>query len=302
MCISPFFVLIFITIVAIKSIKSYSSWGYRYFFSDKGVCYMHRLKNRCLLIGLVSLFLLAGCNTASTQNGASPGAPSAEPSGAVASDSVQASAAAEQTPAAAQTDAQPKAATWVIDINDTQQITDELGIIWNYTLTFHATNPGGTDVLGDYTGDAVLKIEPDFDSTKAAAAREGTQLLSMLFNYHAECDSMTFEVFDFNQDKYAALMREYNPDNPLQQFDPGTATDFFAVSSATFNSTQEPVSMTIQTDEGPFSGSGGGGGVTVTVPFEITVDGATAYIFFYSMPHPGVPGFKGTLTGDVLPG
>jgi hypothetical protein len=266
---------------------------------------MRQIKHRVVVIlvfVLVCMSQLAGCTTQAPQTGSPNAAPADSPAGTAPLAESPVPSDAQNAPQSSPTSEAPKNATWVIDINDTQHVTDELGIIWNYTLTFHASKPGGTDVLGEYAGEAVLKIEPDFDSVKAAAAAEGTELLSMLFNYHAECDAVSFEVFEFSMDKFAELMKEHNPDNPLSQFNAGDATDFFTVGTATFNSTQEPVSMTIQTDEGPFSGSGGGGGITVNVPFDISVDGATAYIYFYSMPHPGVPGFKGTITGDVLPG
>jgi hypothetical protein len=200
----------------------------------------------------------------------------------------------QQAPEPSPSDNEPKQATWVIDINDTQQITDETGIVWNYTLTFHASKPGGTNVTGEFAGEAILKIEPDFASAQAAAAREGTELLAMIFNYHAECESLSFVV--------EKVIQEEQGDDGDLPLAPLVPKDFSAVSSAIFNSTQEPVGMTIQTDEGPFSGSGGGGGVTIDVPFEIIIYGASVSVFFGSMPHTGVPAFNGTITGDVLPG
>lgn len=194
----------------------------------------------------------------------------------------------------------PKEATWSIDISDTQQITDEMGLLWNYTLTFHASKPGGTDATGDYSGEAVLKIEPDMGSAQALAAKEGAQLLAMVFNYHAECESLTFTIAPFSQNAYVEQMKKYNPDSPLAPFDPGDATDYFAIASATFNATQEPISMTIDSGKGARSGSVPGQGTAVDVPTEITTDGATAYCFFYNTPHPLARAFKGTVTGDVL--
>lgn len=253
-----------------------------------------------LVIMFISAFLLTGCNAQKTQAdtendaaGASSSVPSKMDSSVMPSD-------AQQAPEPPQTNAPPKNATWVLDINDTQQITDELGIIWNYTLTFHASKPGGTNVTGEYTGEALLKIEPDFGTTQAAAARDGTQLLSMLFNYHAECETLTFIVEKFTEEEYTAQMKQYNKDIPLLPLDPGVSTDFFAVTGAVFNATQEPITMTIQDDDGPKTGSGGGGGTTVNVPTEISVDGATAYVFFYNTPQPLERAFKGTITGDVV--
>jgi hypothetical protein len=204
------------------------------------------------------------------------------------------------TPAPQPTNGQPREATWSIDISDTQQITDEMGLLWNYTLTFHASKPGGTDPAGEYQGEAVLNIEPDIGSAQALAAREGTQLLAMVFNYHAECESLTFTIASFSQDGYAEQMKTYNPDDPLTQFNPDDATDYFAITSATFNATQESIPMTISDGKDVISGSVPGRSTTVSVPTEITTDGATAYCFFYDTPHPLARAFKGTVTGDVL--
>lgn len=243
------------------------------------------------------ILLLTGCQTQASQNNSADSAASGSP--VTAAPTASSEPSAQQTQKPAESDA-PKDANWVIEIDDTQQITDEIGIIWNYTLTFYASNHGGKDVLGDYSGEAVLKIEPDLASVQAAAAREGSQLLAMLFKYHAEAEDVSFEVFEFSQDKYAELMKENMPDNPLMQFNPGDAIDFFSVSSTTFDATQEPIDMTIADDDGTFSGTVPGRSTSVNVPFEISFDGATAYCFFYDTPHPLARAFKGVVTGDVI--
>lgn len=236
------------------------------------------------VIVLILALLMAGCAAQ-----AGPDAPPAPAANAPA-----------DTPAPQPTDEQPKEATWSIDISDTQQITDEMGLLWNYTLTFHASKPGGVDAAGEYQGEAVLKIEPDMGSAQALAAREGTQLLAMLFDYHAECESLTFTIAPFSQDAYAEQMKRHNPDNPLAPLNPGDATDCFAITSATFNATQESIPMTISDGKDVISGSVPGRSTTVSVPAEITTDGATAFCFFYNTPHPLARAFKGTITGDVL--
>ncbi len=264
-----------------------------------------------VLILLISAMLLTGCNSQGPQTdsansaaGISSAANSAASASSTDSSQTESSAMpsdAQQAPEPSSSREPPKNATWVLDINDTQQITDEMGIVWNYTLTFHASKPGGTNVTGEYAGEAFLEIEPDFGTVQAAAASEGTQLLSMIFNYYAQCESLTFVVEKFSMEEYNAQMKQYNKDSPLQPLEPGVAMDFFAVTGAVFNATQEPVTMTIQDEDGPKTGSGGGGGTTVNVPTEISVDGATAFVFFYNTPHPLARAFKGTITGDVLP-
>jgi hypothetical protein len=258
-------------------------------------CGVYDMKNKMKLTSLLSLMLalalcVGGCGLVA------PPAAQEEPGNG----SVAAKTAAPAT-APAQTQAQPVEATWVIEIDDTQRITDEMGLIWNYTLTLHASKPGGTDVAGDYEGEAVLTIEPDFESARQLAAREGTMLLSMLFSFHAECESLSFEVIPFSQDEYAARMKKANPDNPLAGLSTGEGTDFFAIASAAFTATQEPVTMTIEDDGEIRTGTGPGSTMEVAVPTELSTDGAKVYCFFYDTPHPLACAFQGTVTGDVLP-
>ena len=155
------------------------------------------------------------------------------------------SPSAQPSPKASQSADKPKDATWVVDINDTQKYTDSMGIIWNYKLTFHASKPGGKNPTGEFMGDAHLKIEPDFASVQAAAASEGTKVLSMVFNYYADCERLSFVV------------EKVTAPEPLA---PLTNADFTAEGSAVFKGTQEPIDMTILHDGKPKTGSGGGGG------------------------------------------
>lgn len=256
---------------------------------------MHRFRTtRYIVLLMTVLLLLTSCAAQGSQSGTSSSAAAGSASASSDQSAAPASAAApsevQQAPEPSPSSEQPKNATWVIDIYDTTEYTDEMGIIWNYTLTFHASKPGGMNPTGEFMGDAELKIEPDIDSVKAAAASEGTTLLSMVFNYHAECESLSFVVEKMNTEP---------DDSPLA---PLTNVDFTAESSAVFNSTQEPVQGTIQTDEGPFSAAGGGGGATVDVPFTIEITGASVSVKFESLPQPLEYAFKGTISGDVLPG
>jgi hypothetical protein len=254
---------------------------------------------RCcpFVLSILVAAMLFGCAVGGSGSGKT--APAAAGSGAAPS--AAPTEAARQTPDSQQATEPPKNATWVIEINDTQQVTDEMGIIWNYTLTFHASKPGGTDVTGEYAGEANLTIEPDFDSVQAAAASEGTILLSMIFNYYANCESLSFVVEKFSEGEYTAGQREFNKDAPLHPLEPGTDIDFFSFGNALFSATQEPITMTIQEDDGPRTGSGGGGGDAVNVPIEISVDGASVYLFIYNAPHALGEAFEGIVTGDVLP-
>jgi hypothetical protein len=254
---------------------------------------MLRFKTSVFIVLLITCaILLAGCATQGAQTGTANSSPAGtEPASAESSTTLASAAPTDNQNAPDATPSEsPKNATWVIDINDTTEYTDELGIIWKYTLTFHASKPGGTDTTGEYAGDAVLKIEPDFGTVQAAAAREGTQLLSMIFNYHAQCESFSFVVEKYTNEP---------EDGPLA---PLSTADFYAESSATFDSTQEPVEGTIQTSKGPFTAAGGGGGATVNVPFVIEITGASVSVRFANLPQPLEYAFKGTVTGDVLPG
>ncbi len=196
---------------------------------------------------------------------------------------------------------QPKNANWAIEIDDTQQITDEMGLIWDYHMTMYASKAGGEDVLGSYTGEIVLNMEPDLNSAKALAASEGTELLAMLFKHHSEAQNVAFDVAAYDSDVYAQLMKENAPDNPLLAFgDPNFTADSFAISRVTFNATQEPIDMTVKDENGTISGTIPGRSVTVTVPMEITIQGANVYCFLYETVHPLSRAFKGVITGDVI--
>lgn len=249
---------------------------------------MKRLLGGFIMTALICL-VFTGCNL-KLPGSADLGNPdgSTAPSGAAPSGELQSVTPENTAPTPAAEEL--KNATWVMEINDTQEYTDELGIIWKYTLTLHASKPGGTDVTGEYAGDAVLKIEPDFESVQAAAAGEGTELLSMIFNYSAACDSLSFVVEEYFKE---------TEDVPLAPLVP---TDFIAESSAIFNATQEPVAMTIQDADGVFSGAGGGGQTTVDVLFRIDITGASVSLKFDNLPQPFETSFNGTISGDALPG
>lgn len=199
-----------------------------------------------------------------------------------------------------QTDQDLKKANWVIEIDDTQQITDTDGLIWNYTLSLYASKMGGTDVNGIYTGEAILNMEPDFESAQALAAREGSELLAMFFKHHSVSQNFTFEIVPYSADVYSKLMKE-NSDNPLLRFDdPESKTEGLAITQITFLATQEPLNMTIRDDGEVMSGSVPGGGKTVTVPIVISTEGAIAWCHIYDTVHPLNRTFKGVIAGDVL--
>ncbi len=245
-----------------------------------------------IMVVLVMILVCAGCSVQVPQTDFNQAA-SAAPSVSAAP---TASASSEPTPSD-----QPKNANWVIEIDDTQQITDDMGLIWNYQISMYASKSGGDDVLGQYTGEIVLNMEPDFDSAKALAATEGTELLSMLFKHYSEAQNVTFELVAYDQDVYSDLMKENAPDNPLLQMgDPNSTADSFAITRATFNATQEPINMTLSDEDGTYSGTVPGRSVTVTVPMEITIQGADVYCFIYETVHPLSRAFKGVVTGDVI--
>lgn len=249
---------------------------------------MSSFKTMRVIAILVSVLLLAGCAAAPKDPASAPQPTSAKPT------------AAQQTTEPEQTQAQAKEATWVIEIDDTQQITDEMGLIWNYKLSMYASKAGGTDVLGNYTGEIVLNMEPDFDSAKALAAREGTELLAMLFKHHSEAKDVAFEIAEYSVDAYAEQMKAAMPDSPLLPVgDPNSQASGFAIAGTTFQATQEPINMTIRDEDGTNSGTVPGRSVTVTVPMEITIEDATVYCFFYGTVHPLERSFKGVITGDV---
>jgi hypothetical protein len=251
--------------------------------------------NRLVLFVLAVLtfvFLPSGCSAPVPQS--MPPQSSDVPAQASAGPS-----AVQQAPETDQSDAQAKEANWVIEIDDTQQITDDEGLIWNYTLSLYASKAGGTDVLGNYTGEFVLDMEPDLNSAKALAAKEGAELLSMLFKHHSEAQDVAFEVVAYSPEAYSELMKENIPDNPLLQINSSSATDALSITRVTFNATQEPISMTVDDGSGAYSGTIPGGKTSVNVPVEISINGADALCYIFETVHPLDRAFKGVITGDV---
>lgn len=243
---------------------------------------------------LLFIMLLAGCNAQT---------PQAEPT--IPAPTLQSPQAeptcVQESPEPEKSDMGAKEATWVIEIDDTQQITDEMGLVWNYRLFIYASKAGGKDVLGNYTGDIVLDMEPDFESAKALAAKEGADLLSMLFKHHSQANNISFEVVAYSPETYAQLMKENIPDNPLLQVNNYTDSIYgLAITRITFETTQEPIDWTISDEEGIYSGTIPGGATTVNVPMEITMDGATVFCHIFQTVHPLDRSFKGVVTGDVI--
>jgi len=242
---------------------------------------------------LVFVLIFAGCSVQVPQTDLDHTA-SIAPSASVVP---TASASSQPTPTEP-----PKDANWVIEIDDTQQVTDEMGLIWNYQMSMYASKAGGEDVLGSYTGEIVLNMEPDLDSAKALAATEGAELLAMLFKHHSEAQNVTFDVVKYDRDAYSDLMKENAPDNPLLPFgNPTSTADSFAITRVTFDATQEPINMTVSDENGSYSGTVPGRQVSVTVPMEITIEDADVYCYIYETVHPLSRAFKGIVTGDVVP-
>lgn len=167
----------------------------------------------------------------------------------------------------------------------------------------YLSKAGGKDVLGNYTGEMVLNMEPDLDSAKKLAEREGAELLAMLFKHYSEAKNISFEVVKYSPETRSKLMKENNPDNPLLQINnPAASIDALAITRVTFEATQEPAGGIVREDNTVGGGAGGGGKTSVTVPVEISVEGATVYCHIYGTVHPLGRSFKGVITGDVIGG
>ena len=258
---------------------------------------MNRLRISSLFLAfLISISLLTGCNTKAPQMDSPSALQSTDGEPSPDEQSEEPGQQSEQS------DRQVREANWIIEIDDTQQITDEMGLIWNYKLSLYASKTGGKDVLGNYSGEIVLDMEPDYDSAKALAQKEGAELLSMLFKHHSEAENIAFEVVEYRPETYSALMKENIPDNPLLQIsDPDSETDALAITRITFKATQEPINMTISSEGSVYSGSIPGGETTVNVPMEIMINGASVRFYLFETVHPLERAFEGVVTGDVLP-
>lgn len=255
---------------------------------------MRHIVKRSAAVVMMAALLLAGCSSAVPKQ--SPIAPSSAAQPA-ASEAVNSTASTEPL----KSNEKEKNANWVIEIEDTQQVTDEAGVIWNYKLSMYASKADGTDVLGNYTGEMTLDMDPDIDSVKALAAKEGAELLSMLFRHQSIAKDVSFEVVKYSQETYNSLMKDNASDLQLRPVGlPDSPLDAVAVSKVTFEATQYPINMNVKDGDVAGSATVPGGKTTVTVPAEVEIEGATAYCYIYKTIHPLGRAFKGVVTGDVL--
>lgn len=195
----------------------------------------------------------------------------------------------------------PLEADWVIQLDDTQDYTNkDSGILYHCNLYIYAEKAGGTDVLGRYTGQVVLKMAPDLEQLAELMGEDGLTVDAisggdmLLEGFGAE-----FDMIAFNAKEYAEKMKEIIPDQPgLQMTAPNASDNAMSL---------ELVSMKWKFDGGEGSAHDESGNETqgwgvdakgeTEEPIVLLVDGATVYVTF---PRYGFDrAFKGTIIGNV---
>lgn len=194
-----------------------------------------------------------------------------------------------------------KNADWIMQVDDTQDYTYEgSGIRYHCQLYLYASKTGGTDVLGHYTAQIVLKMEPDAQQLAAMLAEDG-EIVDSLSGGDTRFESIgaTFDMVAYSAKSFSATLKEIAPNQPLLQMAlPGTGENAMALKVHTMSMVLTAPEGTSH-DENGNEGAGWGGGSTRTVeqPIVILVNGGTAYVTFpkYEFERP----FKGTIVGTV---
>lgn len=195
----------------------------------------------------------------------------------------------------------PKNADWVIQLDDTQEYTNkESGFLYHCNLYLYATKAGGTDVLGAYTGQIVLKMEPDLEQLAEMIGEDGLIVDSisgggvLLEGFGAD-----FEMVAYNAKDYAKTMKEIFPDQPgLQMTYPNTSINAMALELISMKFHYDSVEASGHDESGNVGQGWGNNAESETEePVVIQVDGATVYVSF---PRYGFDrAFKGTVVGNV---
>lgn len=257
-----------------------------------------------LTVLILMLLLLPGCRTA-LQSGAgnqlsatgeTPELAPLEPLG-----TPSAGPAISPSPSAAKPTSAPMEADWVIQVDDTQDyINKESGLLYHCNLYIYAQKAGGTTVLGNYSAQIVLKMEPDLQQLSDMIGEDGLIVDSISGgSLRLEAVGAEFEMVAYSAKDYAAKMKEIAPDQQLLQMtDPNATENAMAL---------ELINMKLFYDSAEASGhdtdgnTGAGWGVNAEAetekPVVLLVEGATVYVSF---PQNGFDrAFKGTIVGNV---
>jgi hypothetical protein len=195
----------------------------------------------------------------------------------------------------------PMDADWVIQVDDTQDyMNKDSGLLYHCNLYIYAEKAGGTDVLGRYTGQIVLKMEPDIQQLTEMMGEDGLIVDSISGGgVLLEGSGAEIEIVTFNAQDYAAKMKEIAPDQPgMQMTAPDTSMNAMGLELINMKFYYDSAEGTGH-DESGNEGEGWGHDTTATVeePIVIEVNGASVYVSF---PKYGFDrAFKGTVIGNV---
>jgi hypothetical protein len=268
---------------------------------------------RYLSVAVILLLLLSGCRIPAPFGGApktdalpdgtielAPLPPLASP-GISPSPETSASQAPSATPSPSPKPAdQAKDADWLMQVDDTQDYTHpKSGILYHCNLYIYTTKSGGKDVLGEYTGQFVFKMEPDAKSIQELFGEDDAVIDSFTgANLIVEANAAVFTLQNYSDEAYSDGMKTIMPDQPLLQMPPDIKPDAMALELIDAKFRYEESSLTAHDKDGG-SGEGWAPGMSKSVsePIVLEIRGGTAYV---TLPRYGLDrAFKGTLVGTV---
>lgn len=264
---------------------------------------MRLRKAVCLALLLATVLPLSGCRAFDVNfvwNGS--GNPTARPSENAAIElatlqPVTPTPAASATPVPKPT---AKDADWVLQVDDTQTVTqEETGLVWHFNLYMYLQKQGGTAATGEYTGQIVLKAELDGASLAEFAKEDGLTLDSYSQGYRLETAAAALTVEPYMPAGYAAAMARIAPDKAtLQMPSPGETASAMALARIPMTSRMDGTTTSGHDEDGhEDSGWAPMDEREVEAPVVIKIDGASVYVLFPNNPLDRE--FKGTVTGTI---
>jgi hypothetical protein len=195
----------------------------------------------------------------------------------------------------------PIDADWVMQVDDSQDyMNKDSGLLYHCNLYIYAEKAGGTDVLGMYTAQIVLKMEPDLQQLTEMMGEDGLVVDSISGgDVLLEGNSVEFEMVTFNAKDFAAKMKEIAPDQPgMQMTIPDTTMNAMVLELISMKFSYNSAEGTGHDESGNgVEGWGQDAATTVDEPIVIEADGASVYVSF---PKYGFDrAFKGTVIGNA---
>lgn len=182
----------------------------------------------------------------------------------------------------------PVEANWTLHVDQTIPVEKD-GMTVNYTLVLVADKLGGTDIYGEYTGNAHIKVELD-------ASKLSNEVIKIVggFKVEVSADNLKFDVIPHNADAYHKYY-QYEPSDmvfplkPIRDYNGMALLSPVMKGSGTLNPTAEGIAgEKVKVDES-VSGS-------ETMPMRILVSDLKVLVEVPALKLTGY--FNGQLTGE----